>query len=887
MTRRWSIASFGLALLAALPVGADVAPFPSWRLAANGSIASAVQAGSAIYLGGSFTKIGRSIAPLAGFLDPATLAFTQATGCARNGDRPVVAQTFTSASNVLADGAGPFPVPAGTRMVRVGLDCRFDRRFRLALPGFTEIDGPDRLIDAGGRIYFSGNHSSAFGAPDAVRVVVELDGETGVVSRYWLVQTPYPMRLEGVTPGGRLLASTRADSGDLVVGWFDPAQGQFQSVRTFPNSGFVKAVGDVIVVSQYLSSVTEVVALDAATLTTLPQWPTVRASFVGAVASGGGRLFLTGNTLTLDDVAAPRLLAFNAATGARYTGWAAPGWINDPASDVAKLLVSGGRLIALGDFASSSLRDTAAAFDAATGALDPWLFPFSASLVEKLGTRIYFAEILARSREGRRGLAAVDATTGALLPWSGADATGTESALAADGPGGFLYAGRSSGVRRWFLSNGAIDPNWQLDLASDSLQPAAPTALALHGGQLYAVGMFDNARSGASGPWQPREAAVAITTGGTLASWRPRLQATCIAFLRIPYPVPCLKDVQVSEGRVVLTGTLQSLDDQWTPARSAMAFASDTAAVDPLLPPAGVGVVGPITSNASGLYAVARLDRSVLAQVTAAAGPRVIGPVGAASSWIQKIAVRDGRLYADVEYDALSGQPTGNPHVWTAPTAVDDGVLDPATSTFQVLGWHAAIAAVAPAAPGNLAAELNGARVTLRWTAGAGDLQPLLPPSAGGTAAIAHLVLASLTSGGPTVAQFDTGSIEPTFSIDAPPGRFYLRVQARNAWGVSAPSAEVRLDVQPLAPEAPLATVASVAGATLRVQWQAPAHGWPATGFRLEAGSSPGGTDLGTIAVAGLEFQTAVPRGRYYVRVRAVNTNGVGPAGDERLLVVP
>ena len=66
------------------------------------------------------------------------------------------------------------------------------------------------------------------------------------------------------------------------------------------------------------------------------------------------------------------------------------------------------------------------------------------------------------------------------------------------------------------------------------------------------------------------------------------------------------------------------------------------------------------------------------------------------------------------------------------------------------------------------------------------------------------------------------------------------------------------------------------------MEWQASPHGWAATGYLLEAGSSPGAADLGVAPVSGLEFQvTGVPPGRYYLRARAVNAAGTSAPGEE------
>lgn len=88
---------------------------------------------------------------------------------------------------------------------------------------------------------------------------------------------------------------------------------------------------------------------------------------------------------------------------------------------------------------------------------------------------------------------------------------------------------------------------------------------------------------------------------------------------------------------------------------------------------------------------------------------------------------------------------------------------------------------------------------------GMGDLAPFTPAPPGGTAAMTHIVTASLRPGGPAVATIDTTSPDTTWSVDAPPGNYWLRVAARNQFGTSAPSNEVMVQVSPSAPGPPTA----------------------------------------------------------------------------------
>lgn len=335
-----------------------------------------------------------------------------------------------------------------------------------------------------------------------------------------------------------------------------------------------------------------------------------------------------------------------------------------------------------------------------------------------------------------------------------------------------------------------------------------------------------------------------------------------------------------------MQGLITRLQAPGEPVRSALSVAADTGSDDGFLPVVPSGVVSSIATDGLALFANAQLPGPTLVRVDDAFGPRVVGPLGVnVFGATPPLAVHGGRVYADQERDLATAALTGNPAVWSTPLAASAGVLDLANDR---LAFHADVAGIAPRAPINLTATLDASTVRLQWAPGTGDLAPLeSPPPPGGTAATSHVVLASLTPGGAPVAQFDTGSADTAFSITAPTGTFYVRVQARNAFGTSAPSTELRVDVQPRAPNPPLATIAAVSAGTVRIEWQAPPLGWPATGYLLEAGTAPGLSDIGTLPVTGLSFEAPVPPGRYYVRIRAVNAYGASVPGDEVIIDVP
>jgi hypothetical protein len=88
------------------------------------------------------------------------------------------------------------------------------------------------------------------------------------------------------------------------------------------------------------------------------------------------------------------------------------------------------------------------------------------------------------------------------------------------------------------------------------------------------------------------------------------------------------------------------------------------------------------------------------------------------------------------------------------------------------------------------------------------------------------------------------------------------------------------------APAAPSNLVAHVLGSTVTLTWTAPVA--PVSGYILEAGSSSGLNDLARAPVGSAPTFVAVgvPAGTYFVRTRAVNGEGEGPASNEVIVVV-
>ena len=121
-------------------------------------------------------------------------------------------------------------------------------------------------------------------------------------------------------------------------------------------------------------------------------------------------------------------------------------------------------------------------------------------------------------------------------------------------------------------------------------------------------------------------------------------------------------------------------------------------------------------------------------------------------------------------------------------------------------------------------------------------------------------------------------------------GTYYVRVHATNVCGLSPPSNEVALVVQPCAapPAAPIGLVGSQTAGIVRLDWTPPA-GIAPTSYTIVAGSGPGASDIlvyptGTTTPG---LAAPAPRGTYYVRVIATNPCGQSGASNEVTVVVP
>lgn len=183
-----------------------------------------------------------------------------------------------------------------------------------------------------------------------------------------------------------------------------------------------------------------------------------------------------------------------------------------------------------------------------------------------------------------------------------------------------------------------------------------------------------------------------------------------------------------------------------------------------------------------------------------------------------------------------------------------------------------------PLPPASFTGTSNDTVVNAQWT----------PPASGVVGG--YQIHAGSAPGAANIAILPFAATVTSLAASVPYGTYYARAYTTNVCGISAPSAELTLVVQPCAaaPAAPTALVGSVSGGVVGVSWTAPAGVAP-TSYTIVVGSAPGGSDVlvyptGTTATS---VAAPAPRATYYVRVLATNPCGQSGASNEVVVVVP
>jgi Fibronectin type III domain len=162
--------------------------------------------------------------------------------------------------------------------------------------------------------------------------------------------------------------------------------------------------------------------------------------------------------------------------------------------------------------------------------------------------------------------------------------------------------------------------------------------------------------------------------------------------------------------------------------------------------------------------------------------------------------------------------------------------------------------------------------ITLAWD----------PPEEGEPAT--YIIEAGSRPGRSDVTVFETpATAEPILVVaGVPAGTYFVRVRARNSGGVSEPSNEIVVNLGNaycFVPVAPVGLTSTTSDGIVTLRW----IGSPgATSYELEAGSSPGVSDLFRGDIGDSTTLVAyAPPATVFVRVRAKNSCGVSPPSNE------
>jgi fibronectin-binding autotransporter adhesin len=170
--------------------------------------------------------------------------------------------------------------------------------------------------------------------------------------------------------------------------------------------------------------------------------------------------------------------------------------------------------------------------------------------------------------------------------------------------------------------------------------------------------------------------------------------------------------------------------------------------------------------------------------------------------------------------------------------------------------------------PGTLAADT----LTLTWRA------------PGNAPVRNYRLFAGTAPGLANLAVLDVGAVT-AFLTPIPPGLYHVSVQAMNDCGSSAPSNNLPVQVSLTgAPATPSNVRAMVNGTTVTLSWDAVPG---AASYVIEAGFTPGATNAAFPIAFTTVTAPGVPRGTYYVRVRAVGAAGASVPSAEIVVVVP
>ncbi len=854
----------------------------------NGTVNESVVVGDTLFLGGDFDYIG-----------PSTGAFATAdTGAGTSivTTPPAVRDTFGAAS----DGSGGWFIGSGLytapTVLHVRADGSLDAGFVPPVFASNVLGGAIRgVAAAGGRLYAFGNFTAVNGI--ARRSIVALDPASGAVLS-WDAQLSSNASFAGSTT-----VAFAAIDGNLlyIAGYFSSVAGQARSgmaaidgptgaltAATFantsgPNVFYLSAAGGRVYLGGGCNptpTTSSTVCAYASDGTFLPGWARTGSQYSGKILATATRIYIAG-ALSFPGAIESRIWGFDPVTG-EPDGWRTPR-LNDLSvsrtASVAQMVATAGQVFASGDITSAGgiRRYRYAAFDATTGALTPWqpAVGTSAATLASDGTRIAITGPF-KSAGGRLAphLAALDIRTGQPTSLPLPPVAAPVGALAASGT--LVVAGAGAEVIAFSATSGALRTRFNIttpgagaifglaiaepslfvggifvdvlgqprrNLAAIDMRTGRPTAfdpqpdgvvsrVRVSSGAVYALGTFTAV------PGYGRGGVAAWDTAtGALEAFNP--------------PVAGVTDLAFFRDRVLLAGALNG------------GYSQGTAWVDRVsggLIPHG----RPVSFYAPG---IARTGNTLVVGGNPSPGWRTAGLValdgvtGAALPWgplidshllagaIQHVQATETAVVVTGQFDLIDGVPANNLAIFPTGRA---------------------------ASPRQMTAAVSNGSVTVGWQPGVGAV------------ARSYVLEAGTTAGASDVGTFAVGAVTRVTGVLAA-GTYFVRVRGVGTAGPGPAGSEVIVTVPSTSnpPAAPGTLAASTSGGGVTLSWGAAAGN--ATSYVIEAGTASGVLNIGALPTGHLDTSWSVPAppGTYFVRVRAANAFGLGPATNEVTVVVP
>ena len=181
-----------------------------------------------------------------------------------------------------------------------------------------------------------------------------------------------------------------------------------------------------------------------------------------------------------------------------------------------------------------------------------------------------------------------------------------------------------------------------------------------------------------------------------------------------------------------------------------------------------------------------------------------------------------------------------------------------------------------PAPPLDFEAGAIDNLVSIEWT------PAMLGPAATGYS----LEVGTTPTSGNDLTTIPLGNVT-SLNVPAPTGIYYVRLRATNASGESEPTPTLRLEAGCTAPPgSPRFVSLFVNGSRLDLEWSRGLGN--VASYILEVGTASGLSDIltTTLPVSTRTIGGEVPPGTYYIRVKAANACGTGPASSEVFAVV-